>query len=89
MSTIDADVRARVMEIIRDRLNAEVPSAETDLIESGLLDSLALVMLIAALEEAFACELLLDDFDLEWFRSVERIVAHLQECGIVSARNGW
>ncbi len=89
MSTTDADVRATVTEIIRDRLNAEVPSAETDLIESGLLDSLALVMLIAALEEVFACELLLDDFDLEWFRSVERIVAHLEACGIVGARNGW
>jgi acyl carrier protein len=62
VNTTDADVRARVTEIIRDRLNAEVPSAETDLIESGLLDSLALVILIAALEEVFACELLLDDF---------------------------
>ncbi len=89
MNTTDADVRAKVTEIIRDRLNAEVPSADTDLIESGLLDSLALVMLIAALEEAFACELLLDDFDLERFRSVERIAAHLQTSGILRVRDGW
>jgi acyl carrier protein len=89
VSKTDADVRARISEIIRDRLNAEVPNEETDLIESGMLDSLALVMLIAALEEVFACELLLDDFDLERFRSVERIAAHLQARGIVTASNGW
>jgi acyl carrier protein len=89
VNTTDADVRARVSEIIRDRLYAEVPSAETDLIESGLLDSLALVMLIVALEEVFACELLLDDFDLEQFRSVERIAEYLQASGIVTARTDW
>jgi D-alanine--poly(phosphoribitol) ligase subunit 2 len=89
VNTTDAEVEAKVTEIIRDRLNAEVPSPRTDLIESGLLDSLALVMLIAALEETFACELLVDDFDLERFRSVERIVAYLQACGIVAARDGW
>lgn len=89
MNTIDADVRAKITEIIRDRLNADVPSAEADLVDSGLLDSLALVMLIAALEEVFACELLLDDFDLDHFRSVERISAHLQACGIVTSEGGW
>jgi acyl carrier protein len=89
VNTTDADVRATVMEIIRDRLNAEVPSAETDLVESGLLDSLALVMLIAALEEVFACELLLDDFDLENYRSVERISAHLHACGIAPSEGDW
>jgi D-alanine--poly(phosphoribitol) ligase subunit 2 len=88
VNTTDADVRAKVTEIIRERLNAEVASAETDLIESGLLDSLALVMLIAALEEVFACELLLDDFDLERFRSVERIAAHVLACGTVAAGDG-
>jgi acyl carrier protein len=89
VNTTGADTQAIVIEVIRDRLNIDVPDADTDLIESGLLDSLALVMLIAALEEAFACELLLDDFDLEWFRSVARIVDHLQSCGILDARGGW
>jgi acyl carrier protein len=78
--TTDADLRAKVTEIILNRLNVDVPDADVDLIESGLLDSLALVMLIAALEEEFACELLLDDFDLDWFRTVDRIAAHLRSC---------
>jgi acyl carrier protein len=89
VNTTDAEVQARVIEVIGDQLNIDVPSVDTDLLDSGLLDSLALVMLIAALEEAFACELLLDDFDLEWFRSVNRIADHLQSCGILDARGGW
>lgn len=61
----DGEIRSLVTELLRDRLGAEVAGADTDLIESGVLDSLALVMLIAAIEEAFACELPLDDFDIE------------------------
>lgn len=83
MSHPDPDTTARITDLIRDRLSVEVPAADTDLIESGLLDSLALVMLITALEEAFACELPLDDFDLERFRSVERIAEFLRSAGVL------
>lgn len=86
MSHPDPDTTARITDLIRDRLSVEVPAADTDLIESGLLDSLALVMLITALEEAFACELPLDDFDLERFRSVERIAEFLRSAGMLEVR---
>lgn len=86
MSHPDPDSRSRITDLIRDRLSVEVPTADTDLIESGLIDSLALVMLITALEEAFACELPLDDFDLEWFRSIERIAEFLRSAGVLEAR---
>lgn len=85
MST-DAEVIAQVTELIRDRMSIEVPAPDTDLIESGLLDSLALVMLITALEDAFACELPLDDFDIENFRSVEQIAEFLRCAGVLEAR---
>jgi acyl carrier protein len=83
MSHPDPHTTARITDLIRDRLSVEVPTADTDLIKSGLLDSLALVMLITALEEAFACELPLDDFDLERFRSVERIAEFLRSAGVL------
>jgi acyl carrier protein len=86
MNIADSDVQATITEIIRARLNVEVSTADTDLLETGVLDSLALVMLIAALEEEFACELLLDDFDLDWFRSVEQIADHLRSSGVIDAR---
>ncbi len=89
MTTPDQETLSRISDLIRDRLSVEVPTPDTDLIELGLLDSLALVTLIAALEEAFACELPLDDFDLERFRSVECIGEFLCSTGLLEARGSW
>ncbi len=83
---VNGDVRSLVMELLSDRIGVEVPAAEIDLIESGQLDSLALVMLIAAIEETFACLLPLDNFDIEHFRSVERICRYLQSSNILASR---
>jgi D-alanine--poly(phosphoribitol) ligase subunit 2 len=54
-----------------------------------LIDSLALVMLITALEATFACELPLDDFDIDNFRSARRITEYLDASGVLDARNSW
>lgn len=83
---MSTDVTAQISELIRDQLSIDVPTPDTDLVESGLLDSLALVMLITALEDAFACELPLDDFEIDHFRSVERIVEFLRSAGVLEAR---
>jgi len=77
-----AGLAGRVETVIRDALNVDVPTHETDLIESGLLDSLALVSLIVELETELAIELPLDDLDVERFRSVSGIAELLAE-------NGW
>lgn len=77
MTPTTADLQARVVDIIRDALFVEVPSAEADLVALGLLDSLAIVTLIGEIELAFGVELPLDDFDVEDFRTVERIAAFL------------
>lgn len=86
MITPASEAVSLVTDLIRDRLSVDVPASDTDLIESGLLDSLALVTLITALEEAFACELPLDDFDIDCFRSVERIVEFLHSAGVLETR---
>jgi D-alanine--poly(phosphoribitol) ligase subunit 2 len=67
-STVD-----RVRLLIGDVLSIEVPDAGIDMIESGLLDSLALVSLIAGIEEEFQLELPLEDLDVDKFRSVDSI----------------
>ena len=87
MTTVE--IKHRLVALIQDRLNLAVPAADTDLIESGLLDSLALVTLIAALEESFACELPLDDFNLDNFRSVDRISEFLRSSRVVESRGSW
>ncbi len=69
----DAAVAGRISAIIRDSLGVEVPSTDTDLIESGLVDSLALVSLITEIEQQFGFQLPLDDFDVDAFRTVDRL----------------
>lgn len=66
-------MQRRGQEIIRDTLDVEVPSAETDLIDSGVLDSLALVELLFEIERAFAVSIPLEDLELESFTSIRRI----------------
>jgi acyl carrier protein len=71
-----------ILELIRDRLNIDVADVDVDMIETGVLDSIALVTLITAIEEALSCELPLDDFDIENFRSARRISQYLEVSGV-------
>jgi D-alanine--poly(phosphoribitol) ligase subunit 2 len=63
----------RVRLLIEDVLSIEVPDEDIDMIDSGDLDSLALVSLIAGIEQEFQLELPLEDLDLDQFRSVASI----------------
>lgn len=65
----------RIRCIFRDSLAVEVPDVTTDVIETGLLDSLALVTLLFELEQEFEITIPLDDLDVESLRTVERIVS--------------
>jgi acyl carrier protein len=78
---------ARILELIRDRLNIDVADVDVDMIETGVLDSLALVTLITAIEDALSCELPLDDFDIENFRSARRISQYLETSGVHGTRS--
>jgi acyl carrier protein len=69
----DPGVSERVQQLFLETLNVQVPSQEADLIESGLIDSLALVELLFAIEREFSVNLPLDDLEIENFRSVNRI----------------
>ena len=58
-------------------LNVEIPSPETDLFETGVLDSLAFVELVLHLEQEFGVTVALEQVEVDSFRSVERIAAFL------------
>jgi acyl carrier protein len=68
----------RVLRLFGDELSIDVASPTTDLIETGLLDSLALVELIAAIEQEFQVDLALDALEIDAFRSVESIAAFVE-----------
>jgi acyl carrier protein len=77
--TADRDFVAQVQRLFREVLNVEVPSVDTDVIETGLLDSLALVELLTAIEQEFEVELPLDDLEVESFRTVETVAAFIAQ----------
>jgi acyl carrier protein len=63
---------AQVLEIFR-RMGRDVPSSDTDVFETGLLDSIGFVELLAALEQEFGFVVHLEDLEVENFRSVRAI----------------
>lgn len=71
------ELRAQVADVVSERAGIDVPTTSTDLLEAGLIDSLALVTLIVALEETFDVQLPLDDFDVDNFRSVDAMADFL------------
>lgn len=75
MSAPTAELTGKVTDLIQDVLQIEVPAPDTDLIDAGLIDSLALITLITEIEHDFGMALPLDDFDIERFRSAEQIAA--------------
>jgi len=66
-------LQQQINALFVEKLNLDVPSVETDLIETGLLDSLSLVELLAQLEVTFNVSISLDDLDLDNFRSLESV----------------
>ena len=66
-------LQERIGNIFVNHLHIQPPPPETDLIESGAIDSLAFVELIGHLEEEFCMRIPLDDLDLTHFRSIARI----------------
>ena len=77
-----SDDRARelletVRRVLLEDLNLEISDPELDLLEAGIIDSLALVGLIAGLEERFGISVDVDTLELEDLRSLEAISALL------------
>jgi methoxymalonate biosynthesis acyl carrier protein len=70
---MDGGVTEQVKQILLRELNIEVPSEQADLIESGLIDSLALVELLVAIEREFGVSFELEELEPDNFRSVSRI----------------
>lgn len=67
----------RVNRIFRERLHLELPSMDTDVVETGTLDSLMFAELIVRLEEEFDTEIDVAEIELDDFRTVSRIARFL------------
>ena len=70
----EEDLAAEVQTWLREKLLAVIESQETDLLATGILDSLALVQLLLFLEQHFGLKIVMEQLDIEDLRSVRSIV---------------
>ena len=69
----DHDVLPKITALFRDKLELDVPSPETDLLQPGLMDSLKFVDLLVHLEQEFGLTISVENLDVEDVRSLTRI----------------
>lgn len=81
-----AEMQHRLMEFFRDKLEIDVPTPETDLIETGLMDSLVFVELLFQLERDWSVTIAVETVDLDQFRSIASIVAFIGQLETVQGR---
>lgn len=74
-------VQGRIARWFLECLHLEIPSPETDLFETGVLDSLGFVELMLHLEQEFGVKITVEQVEIDNFRSVERIAAFLLNGG--------
>jgi methoxymalonate biosynthesis acyl carrier protein len=68
-----------IADIFEQQLHLTVPSADTDLFESGSLDSLSFVELLLQVELEYGIRIPLQDLELTQFRSIGRIADFIRE----------
>lgn len=59
-----------ISKLLREKLGLEVPTLETDLFETGIMDSLAFVELTVQLEVTFGIMIPMEKLEIEDFRSI-------------------
>lgn len=66
-------IEAKISTLFSEVMHVEVPSAKTDLFDSGILDSQKFVELLLHIEQSFHTQINLEDFEIENFRCIEKI----------------
>ena len=65
----------RITRLFEDKLQVAVPSPDTDLFETGALDSLSFIDLLLEIEREYGLRVSLDRIELGAFQTIERIAA--------------
>lgn len=77
-------LRERVAGVFSSALHFDVPSFDTDLFDTGVLDSLAFVELLVQLEREFGVTTAVDDLEADNFRSISTIAAFIESRGAMT-----
>ena len=78
----------QLTSLFLEQLNVEVPAPDTDLIESGLLDSMKLVELLVQIEQQFGLRIELETIEIDDLRSVSGIARMLGAVAPAAAVTG-
>jgi D-alanine--poly(phosphoribitol) ligase subunit 2 len=74
-------IKERLDALFVECFNIEIPSPDTDLLDTGALDSLQFVELLTQLEQRFGFQVKVSDIDIDDLRTVERIARLVAEQG--------
>jgi len=85
MGSMSESLVPDLQALFSEKLSIDVPSADADLIESGLLDSLRLVELLLHIEGTLGCRIPVDEIDLDDLRSVNRIARLISARAVAKA----
>jgi D-alanine--poly(phosphoribitol) ligase subunit 2 len=77
-----------IRSVLRDHLHVVIDSPDTDLLESGSVDSIGLVELILQLEERFELSLPMDALEIDDFQTIHAIADLITRLSNVPARPG-
>jgi D-alanine--poly(phosphoribitol) ligase subunit 2 len=66
-------LRERIAGVFSGALHLDVPASDTDLFDTGVLDSMAFVELLLQLENEFGVATSVDDLEPDNFRSIDSI----------------
>ena len=70
-------LRSGILDIFVERFDTRLVSAEVDLIEERLVDSVRLVDLVLEIEQRFGVALAFEELEIEDFRTVSRLAERI------------
>ncbi len=71
-------LQGEIAGVFAEALKIDVPSHDTDLLATGLLDSLGFVELLLQLERRFGVHVQMESLEPDHFRSIASIAAFVQ-----------
>jgi D-alanine--poly(phosphoribitol) ligase subunit 2 len=66
-------LQQHIVEIFAEQFATQLPSEETDLLETGLVDSIKIIELVLELEQRFGVSFPFEELEIEDFRTVPKL----------------
>ena len=76
---VDVAVREKIIKVLSEGISGIDFEKETQLVTSGIFDSLSLITVVSLLEEAFSCKIPFEKVNADNFNSASRMVLLIQE----------